>query len=174
MIEPQKQIVVQDVLQNLIDKLPEFKVNDTETKLVSFGFGDESEISRTIKESSSTIYPLVWLLPSKNDNDVFSNIVSRDLNIIVATIENRKELFNKQRLEDSFKKTLFPVRDYLVHVLRNSGATKLKGVNVATYEYPGYIKNDESISIDNWDAIRIECTVDFKRDKCIKNFTWKT
>ena len=174
MITPQKQIVIQDVMETLVSRLPDFKIREGVFIPASFGFGDEVEINRTILDTEGKIYPLIWLLPGSNDNNVRSNVATRDLIIIVATIETAVDKFNKQRLKDSFKQTLFPIRDYLVHVLSNSGATTLKDENVRTYERPRYIDKSEDKIIDNWDAIRIECTVEFKRDKCIKNFTWKT
>ena len=174
MITPQKQIVVQDVLQQIIDNLPEFQINETDTGKVYFDFGSKERINEYIKATQGNNYPLIWLLPDKNDNNTSSNIVTRKISIIVSSIENRLELPNKDRIEDTFKKTLFPIRDYLVHSLRNSGATKLKDSLVRTYEFPRYILKDDEGTIDNWDAIRIECDVDFIRDKCIKSFTWTT
>lgn len=172
MITPKKQIVIQDIIKQLVDGLPEFKINNTNTKKATFSFGNESEINRYIKSTSGKIYPLIWLLPSKIDNNIKSNIANSRVSIIVATLENKIDKFNQKRYEDSFKQTLFPVRDYLVHSLDNSGATNIVGGDVSTYEFPNYVKEDKSISINNWDAIRIECEVDFIRDKCIKSFTW--
>lgn len=176
MITPQKQIVVQDIMQTLVDNLPEFIVNEKRnvSKKCSFSFGKEEELNRYLKATNSQDYPLIWLLPSKNTNDITSNIVKRRVSIIIATLEENSDYFNVTRYERSFKPVLFPIRDYLVHSLRNSGATRLIGSEVDTYEFPNYVKDDGAGNIDKWDAIRIECDVDFIRDKCIKSFTWTT
>ena len=170
MISPSKQIVIQEVLPKLVDLIPEISVSENTTAKPFFSFGSEDDLNRYIKATNSVNYPLIWMLPSVNTYNYVNNRVTRRLLLIVATIERRIDISNEQRFADSFSNTLFPIRDYLIHILRHSGVSNIKG-EIDTYEFPRYIQEETSV-IDNWDAIRIECNVEFNNKQCIKTFNF--
>lgn len=167
-------IVIEDKLEELFSQIPDIRVNDNVTTKPFFSWGKKEELNRYVeKTKASVLYPLIWKLPSKEDYNRSSELSTTDLVLIIATRETNSEYFNPTRLEYSFKTTLNPLTEYVIQALQNGSTTRITNIeSIGIYKEPNYSDNGENAVIDKWDAIRIECNVEFN-DNCLKTLKWK-
>lgn len=160
-------IVVESSLKNIFATLPSQLSNGQEFKPV-YDFGNQKELLRFIKSQNKvgvSKYPLIWLetpvsLTGKADRK------ETRLTLVLATL-SKQELSNDQRLETTFKNTLFPLLENVMKALQRSGKTRIKDLeNVKTTNFFNYgvkdlgQKNEGQVSSDIWDAIKFECTIE--------------
>lgn len=163
-------IVGEYVIRSIIDTFPLIQINPTTSLQPKFHWGDEAELNRYIKLKKEASYPLIWLLPSEDryEGSRFQNLV-KDCSFIIATRENRVELFNDQRYIKTFDLVLNPLQDYLVQGLTKSDISERVDNNFTIFKHPNYSAESEAnATIDIWDAIKLDITVRFKEGKCLK------
>lgn len=159
-------IVVEDRLKELFATLPPI-IGDSgaEFKPV-YDYGTQEDLLRLIrdlnKQQGVTKYPMIWLeTPIKQTGDEIPIYV--DLKLILATQSNAT-LSNRERLEETFKKTLFPLLDNVKKSLRLSGFSRIMNPdnNVET-KYYNFTEIEQKIgkATDIWDVIKFECEVRF-------------
>ena len=166
-------IVIEDMLRDLFAQIPSIQINANNTVKPTFSWGKKEELNRYIEKYKSALYPLIWLLPDEDTHNILSDMVTRKVTLIVATLETREELFNPQRYEGSFKTVLNPLVDYIVQGLQNSNATRIIDTDaIRVFKEPNYSESDENGTIDKWDAIRLECNVEFNNN-CLNTLKWK-
>lgn len=165
-------IVVEERLEELFNLIPEIQINSSNLKKPVFSWGKKEELNRWVEAYKSDTYPLIWLLPENESHNTFANRVTRRLVLILATLETRTELFNKQRYQGSYKSVLNPLTDYVIQALQKSSITRLVNANdVSVFKEPNYSERDENGSIDKWDAVRIECEVEISNN-CLTSIKW--
>lgn len=165
-------IVIEDRLTELFSLIPEIQINSINSKKPVFSWGEKEELNRWIELYDSSLYPLIWLLPSKDTHNLQSNLVEKNVSLIIATLETRDELLNPQRYKGSFQSVLNPLTDYVLQALENSSITRLVNPsNVDILKKPNYSDREENGTIDKWDAVRIDCEVEFNNN-CLRNIQW--
>ena len=164
-------IVVEDRLRDLFNLIPDIQVNASTTKKLSFSFGRDDAINKYIELSNSTCYPLVWMLPSKDEYDRSTGKTTKNLSLIVAHLETRDDLLNEHRYESSFKYVLNPLVNYIVQALENSSITNVISDEITTYKDPNFTDKAENFSIDKWDVIRLDCKIEIN-NHCLKTIKW--
>lgn len=164
-------IVVEERLRDLFKLIP--NING---KSIYYSWGKKEELNRYIigyNKDNKQPYPLVWLLPSEEDHNLSSDKVTKRLSIVLATLETRIELYNAQRYQGSYKTYLNPLTDYVLQALQNSSITRLIEPNsVRVFKEPNYSDREENGTIDKWDAVRIDCEVEFNNN-CLKDIKWR-
>ena len=166
-------IVVEDRLRDLFNQIPEVRKNANNTNKPFFSWGKKEELNKyVLKTDESVLYPLIWLLPSNDDYNSLSERVNKKVTLIIATRETREELFNPQRLKGSYEQVLNPLLDYIIQALQNSSITRItNNDSISIFKEPNYSDNSENGVIDKWDAIRLECDVEFNNN-CLNTIKW--
>lgn len=162
-------IVIEDKLEAIVNQIPVIDVSGVEVSSY-FGYGSEEELNRYIKNSESNNYPLVWLLQNSETQDLTQKLATKNVSIIVATLEERLELSFKQRYGASFKYILNPLVNYVLQGLRNSSVSRLVSNEVTITKFPNYTQEEGTV-IDKWDAIRIDAEVEFNNN-CLRDIKW--
>ena len=167
-------IVVEERLTELFAQLPEIQINPTNLNKPFFSWGKKEELNRYVeKTEENVLYPLIWQLPTEESYNRLSELTETKLILIVATRETRGELYNPQRWEGSFKQVLNPLAEYIIQALENGSTTRIIDIDdISIFKEPNYSDNSENGVIDKWDAIRLECNVEFN-DNCLKTIKWK-
>lgn len=165
-------IVVEERLRELFDLIPEIQVNSSNLKKPVFSWGKKEELNRWVEAYDSGTYPLIWLLPAEESHNNFSDLSTRRIVLILATLETRRELFNAQRYQGSYKNVLNPLTDYVIKAFQKSSITRLINANdITIFKEPNYSEREENGTIDLWDAVRIECEVEFNNN-CLTTIKW--
>ncbi len=155
-------IVVEERLKELFATLPTISVNGTDYKPI-YDFGSHKHLLRFLaskRKEGGNIYPLIWLqTPIKQSGDDSPVLV--DLKLILATLTTAN-LSNTERLEITFKPTLFPLLENVKKSLRVSGFSRIMNPdkNSETKHYDYEDKGENKVT-DIWDAIKFECEVRF-------------
>lgn len=165
-------IVFEERLRDLFNLLPEIQVNSNYSTKPFFGWGNKEELEAYIKLGKSKQYPLIWLLP---DYDIYNSALDttkRDVSLVIATIEPRSELMNPQRFKGSFKQVLNPLTKNIIDLFKRSNITNLEPL-VKIYKEPNYSDNEASETIDKWDAVRIDCTLEINNFCLNESIKWQ-
>jgi len=168
-----KQIIVfEDKLEEIFSYLPRMKYTDAnllDYKVV-FGSGDKKALNVFLKtkHKGESPYPLVWLLYPYEETHNKTNLSIDKVTLILAVPTN-KSMQNKQRLDETYKKVLFPLYDNMVFALGQANI-----VNIAhefkVVKYPNYSDeplDDESAGIFIWDALKVNFQITIQ-DTCLK------
>ena len=164
-------IVVEDKLESLFNQIPDIKVNDNITKKLTFSWGDELEINRYIEKSKSQCYPLVWLLPTEESYNNSTDLTQKEVSLVIAQLEVRKDLYNGQRWKGTYEHVLNPLTDYIIQAFSNSDTTRITDNDIGIFKHPNYSKKNENVSIDKWDAVRIDINIEFN-NFCSNTIKW--
>jgi len=160
-------IVFEDGIEALVNQIPEisnFKPH--------FHWGDETELNRYLALTEMP-YPIVWLEAGKEKQDTKGlGKVTRDCKFILATREENSDQLNNYRLRNSYDKFLNPLADRLIEGIKKFSITSLNSREYTLRKYPNYSKAGESVTIDLWDAITIECSVQMNTN-CQKIIKWQ-
>jgi len=166
-------IVVEESLKELFNLIPDIQLNSSVTRKPIFSWGKQEELNRWVETYKSDTYPLIWLLPEVDTHNVLSDQATRRVILILATLETRKDLFNQQRWQGSYKSILNPLTDYVIQALQNSSITNIVNSNeIQVFKEPNYSNREENGCIDQWDALRIECEVVFYNN-CLTDIKWR-
>lgn len=170
-------IVIEDILSQIVTRFPTISYAGQE-RFSKFGWGDKKELNRYLILKQDESYPLVWLLgaaPELHQNN--SDLIERDCAIIIATLETRQDLYNPQRYQGAFSQVLNPVADYFMQGIRASSNTRFLNDDTATLtKFPNYSEDSsktEGGAIELWDAIRIDCRIEFN-GSCANSIKWIT
>lgn len=165
-------IIVEERLKEMFSKLPTISV-DNKNYPVSFDFGSHKDLLRFFnseqKFQGGVSYPLIWL-ETPIEKTVFRNnyVELSGLTLILATLSNA-EKSNSERLEVTFKPTLIPLLDLVMETFKKSGFTQVinSGQRKETFFYNYGVDEEEHITTDIWDVIRIELDV-IMDNKCLR------
>jgi len=168
-----KIIVFEDELEEIFSYLPRMKyqaTSDLDYKVV-FGAGDKKALNVFLKTKNKgdSPYPLIWLLYPYEETHNRTNLSVDKVTLILAVPTN-ESMQNKERLNETYKKVLFPLYDNMRHCLENANI-----VNIAkefkVIKYPNYSdeqsSGDESAGTFIWDALKVNFQITI-RDTCLK------
>ena len=169
-------IVTEERLAELFDQIPNIDINTGNNAVLSlkpvFSWGKKKELNRWVEQYKSNTYPLIWLLPTKDDYNRLSELVTKRVVLVIAHLEDRIDLFNKERYSSSYNDVLNPLTDYVIQALENSNITRVINLDtIGIFKEPNYSEREKNGSIDLWDAVRIECDVEFNNN-CLNTIKW--
>lgn len=170
-------IVPEYILEDIVEQMPSINY-PSGAKDVNFGYGDKRELDKYLKLKGDSSYPLIWLLmPSPEKHTKEFSRAERSCSFIVATLETRSDLMNSQRFRGAFDQFLLPVSNLLIEGISSASATRfINETEVDIYKFPNYSedeKSEESGTIQLWDAIRMDCRIEFK-NSCLRQIKWTT
>lgn len=163
-------IVFEEKLRELVELMPRW--NDTHTVRYDWGTIDVLNKFLILKENVSK-YPLIWLVTSKDTDDLLRNRVTRNARLVIATRSNDVDGFNKKQYQTDYTKILIPVYNDFITLLNSSGVSKIVNSKVDKELKPNYSINDNGKGLVTiWNAIVLDLEIEFT-DNCInKNIKW--
>jgi len=158
-------IVFEEKLRELVALLPQW--NGTHEIRYDWGTIDVLNKFLVLKESKSK-YPLIWLVTSKDTDDLLRNRVTRNARFVIATRSNDVDSFNAKQYQTDYKEILIPVYNYFITVLNSSGISKIVGSTIDKELKPNYSVNDNGKGlIEIWNALVLDVEIELT-DGCIK------
>lgn len=146
---------------DVVSNIPAIRINENFTSKPSFGWGDKKELNRYLQLKKNEAYPLIWLLPTENNHKLRGKALEKNCEFIIATLENKQDLFNDQRFNKSFDIVLRPLFDFLIKHLSISGSTEIISKDWKTFDHPNYSDADKHGTIELWDAIKLTINIKF-------------
>lgn len=158
-------IVFEEKIRELVALLP--KWNDTFEIRYDWGTIDVLNKFLVLKESKSK-YPLIWLVTSKDTDDLLRNRVTRNARFVIATRSNDVDSFNAKQYQTDYKEILIPVYNNFITVLNSSGISKIVGSTIDKELKPNYSVNDNGKGLVTiWNALVLDVEIELT-DGCIK------
>jgi hypothetical protein len=157
-------IVFEEKMRDLIKLMPNWNQNYP----IRYDWGTVDVLNKflILKENVSK-YPLIWLVTSKDTNDLVSNKVTRNARFVIATRSNDENGFNLQQYQTDYTGILIPVYENFVKLLNSSGISKIIGDSLDKELKPNYSVNDDGKGlITIWNAIVIDAEIELS-DGCI-------
>jgi len=172
-------IVPEYKLRDIISQMPSIDYGgDIGVYDIQFGWGSKKSLNKYLDKKGDDSYPLIWLLnPSKKTYKDQSSLVERDCSLIIATLETRKDMDDEERFDAAFKIVLNPIADLIIQGVRSANTTMFLNDNKQdVFDFPDY--SDESSgstsgTIALWDAIRLDCRIEFN-NSCLNDIKWMT
>ncbi len=157
-------IVAEHRIKEIVASIPAIRLNDDFTLKPQFSWGSKKELNRWLQEKKDAAYPLIWLMPSKDDYSNSGKLLTKECTLIIATREAKKDLFNEERYIKSFDVVLNPLATYLTDGFILSSTTE-SPEDWEIEKYPNYSESDKNATIDLWDALTLKINVTFN-DNC--------
>lgn len=159
-------IVSEHRLRDIVGTMPEVRLNDSISNKPFFGWGGKAELNRYLAKKEAP-YPLIWLLPTEDDHINRGQRLSKTCELIIATQESRKDLFNDQRYILSFDTILNPTTDYLIQGLQKASIVSVVSPEWGVFKFPNYSEADSNFTIELWDAVKLTIDVEFNDSECL-------
>ena len=158
-------IVFEEKMRELVAVMPQW--NGTHEIRYDWGTIDVLNKFLLLKESKSK-YPLIWLITSKDTDDLLRNRVTRNARFIIATRSNDVDSFNSKQYQTDYKEILIPVYNDFITVLNRSGISKIVGSTIDKELKPNYSVNDNGKGLVTiWNALVLDCEIELTSG-CIK------
>jgi len=157
-------IIVEDRFREIFNYLPNMKDDNLNEFPIVFDGGDERELNAflTTKQGDSRPYPLIWLVYPFKEIHTKKEVKLDSVTFILA-VETNSEMLNKQRLDETFKKILFPL---LFNIRKAFEKACIININdeYEIIKHPNYSsdENGEQLSsIELWDALKVtfDCSI---------------
>ena len=158
-------IVFEEKLRELVALMPEWE----NTHPIRYDWGTIDVLNKflALKESVSK-YPLIWLVTSKDTDDLLRNRVTRNARFVIATRSNDVDGFNAQQYQTDYKEVLIPVYKDFVTLLNSSGITKIVGSTIDKELKPNFSLNDNGKGLVYiWNALVLDLEIEIISG-CIK------
>lgn len=158
-------IVFEEKIRELVSLMPEWE----NTHPIRYDWGTIDVLNKflILKESVSK-YPLIWLVTSKDTDDLLRNRVTRNARFVIATRSNDTDGFNAQQYQTDYLKVLIPVYNDFITLLNSSGISKIVNSSIDKELKPNYSVNDNGKGlITIWNAIVLDLEVELITG-CIK------
>lgn len=159
-------IVFEEKIRELVSLMPEWE----NTHPIRYDWGTIDVLNKflILKESVSK-YPLIWLVTSKDTDDLLRNRVTRNARFVIATRSNDTDGFNAQQYQTDYLKVLIPVYNDFLTLLNSSGISKIVNSSIDKELKPNYSVNDNGKGlITVWNAIVLDLEVELITG-CIKD-----
>ena len=171
-------IVPEYILEDIVELMPTITYPNSVERNIKFGYGDKKELNRYLALKKDASYPLIWLLmPEKETHTCQFSKAERDCRFIIATLEDRSDLLNSQRYRGAFDQFLLPVANLLIEGIQSASTTRFANQDeVGIAKHPNYSEesnSNESGVIELWDAIRLDCKIEFN-NSCLNQIKWIT
>lgn len=158
-------IVFEEKIRELIALMPAWE----NTHPIRYDWGTIDVLNKflILKESVSK-YPLIWLVTSKDTDDLLRNRVTRNARFVIATRSNDVDGFNAQQYQTDYAKVLIPVYNNFITLLESSGISKIVGSTIDKELKPNYSVNDNGKGLVTiWNAIVLDLEIELTSG-CIK------
>jgi len=169
-------IIPEYIIRDITAQIPHISLRSDVQRKPQFSWGDKLELNRYLELKKEDSYPLIWLLPDEDHHYFNGDYCKRRLEIIVATLEADKNLYNPERYNKSFRIVLNPLADQIVKGLTDSGVTTIIEEKWDIFKYPNYTDSEgknENGTIELWDALKITFNeVEFSNN-CINTKIWQ-
>lgn len=170
-------IIIEEKLAPLFKTLPPITSKGKEFKVL-YKFGTKEDLLKYLNKNAKDggkQYPLIWLeTPIVATGNSYR--VKSSLKFIIATLNVKSEMDNSQRLEITFKRTLYPLLENVIKAFKKSGFTRMieeeKNKRTNYFNYGFKEKNENSSIKDIWDAIKFECELEFKNCEQKQNINY--
>ena len=166
-------IVFEEKLRELIALMPS-NINANGEFPIRYDWGTIDVLNKflILKENISK-YPLIWLVTSKDTDDLLRNRVTRNARLVIATRSNDVDGFNKKQYQTDYTNILIPVYNDFITLLNSSGISKIVNSKVEKELKPNYSINDNGKGLVTiWNAIVLDLEIELT-DNCInKNIKW--
>ena len=171
-------IVPEYILEDIVELMPTITYPDSVERNIKFGYGDKKELNRYLALKQDASYPLIWLLMPERETLTYQfSKDERDCRFIIATLEDRADLFNSQRYRGAFDQFLIPVANLLIEGIQSASTTRFANTDeLGMVKHPNYSEesdSNESGSIELWDALRLDCRIEFN-NSCLRQIKWIT
>jgi len=158
-------IVFEEKLRELIELMPQW--NGTHKVRYDWGTIDILNKFLVLKESTSK-YPLIWLVTSKDTDDLLRNRVTRNARFVIATRSNDVDAFNATQYQTDYINILIPVYNNFITLINSSGISKIIDSKIEKELKPNYSVNDNGKGlITIWNAIVLDLEIELTTG-CIK------
>jgi len=158
-------IVFEEKIRELVTLMPQW--NGTHKVRYDWGTIDVLNKFLILKESTSK-YPLIWLVTSKDTDDLLRNRVTRNARFVIATRSNDVDAFNATQYQTDYINILIPVYNNFITLLNSSGISKIIDSKIEKELKPNYSVNDNGKGlITIWNAIVLDLEIELTTG-CIK------
>jgi hypothetical protein len=170
-------IVFEEQVERLVNVLPQSVDANNISRPIKYDWGTIEVLNKyLLMATQQTPYPLIWLVPSKDTNDLREPSVSRKARFIFATLSYNPDEFNRYQYQYDFKETLQPIVDNFLIALSKSGISRYDDTNFETERVPNYSvlykeDNDDKSKTNQiavWNAIILDVMVTFSGGNCLK------
>jgi len=158
-------------LASIIDTIPPIIYEGNNYK-VRFMFGSQADLMRYLKlerQTSNTMYPLIWLETPIELEDLQGYIGKIQANFIIANISTQN-MTNFERIAFNFDRFINPVTKDLLKALKTSGITKY--TDKTEQDFFNYLAEGKGAS-DIWDVKQVQMTLIFKKNCELKNIYYE-
>ncbi len=162
-------IIFEEKMRELVSLMPAF-VDANGTFPINYDHGTEYVLNKyLILPRQETIYPLIWLIPAKNSEDIARNTITTKCRFVIAMKSLHVDKFNDFQFNNDFKKVLVPVYDNFRKLLTISGITMIEGNKIEYSLVPNYsvTEKDNKGLIVVWNAIVVDVVIKMDGRKCI-------
>lgn len=170
-------IIAEHKVRDIVNQIPDIDLNKNHLGLKpKFGWGDKFELNRYLEVKKEGSYPLIWMLPTTESHIDGGMSLKKDCSFIIAHLEKNVSLFNDERYLKSYDLVLNPLTNYLIQGLRSSSISMIVGDEWNIFKHPNYSdekSGEEHGTIALWDAVRLDCTVEFN-NHCLKTIVWQS
>jgi hypothetical protein len=175
-------IVFEEQAERLVNILPQSVDDNGTARNIKFDWGTIEVLNKfLVKANQETPYPLIWLVPSKDTNDLREPSVTRRARFIFATLSYSPDEFNRYQYQYDFAKILQPIVDNFLIALTRSGISRFDDKDFETERVPNYsvlYKEDsedksKTAQIAVWNAIVLDATITFSGiSSCLNEFNF--
>lgn len=138
-----------------------------------YKWGNEMHLNSQIKlfnESNKSPYPLIYQLSNSSNQSVIERTANTDLVFILACRNLDTTLLNENRWAMSYKELLYPLLIDIETTFHKAGIFRWNGKYKIT-EFPNYGNNEKNVSIDIWDALKLETSIEINNN-CINKIKY--
>ena len=162
-------ITIEQTLGRFVDLLPSHIDSANNEFKIHYNWGTQEVLNKYLHIYKDAVYPLVWLINSSDKENKQTKRISRNARIVIVTKSYAKEEFNPYQFQNDFLKTLNPIKDNLIKLVRGSGVSQLIDEEF-TYQFvPNYsFQDNNGTLIDVWNAIVLDLNIEVRTDyECI-------
>lgn len=167
-------MTVENRCAELVALLPKAKLYSDEKLEVNFSWGNEYDLTKYLNFNRHVPEktPLIWLVQSKETEDLNLISVTKKCRFIIADIVRKaivdENAINTEIWEKHFEKTLIPIKENFVKTLQRSGVTRIIDEKIDIEKEANFGSNQKAEATDLWNVIVLEATLTYDlTNKCI-------
>ena len=171
-------IVFEEQVERLVNVMPPLVDANSISHKICYDWGTVDVLNKFLLQATTeTPYPLIWLVPSKDTNDLREPSVTRRARLIFATLSYNSDQFNRFQYQNDFKEILQPTVNNFLKALSQSGISRYDDTSFETERIPNYSvlyredseDKSKTAQIAVWNAIVLDATITFSGvSSCLK------
>lgn len=184
-------IVPELQLQQLFATIPTYEIETGRNALaLTYNFGDHKTLLAFLRQrrgKNVPLYPLLWLIMPFREEHFDTDVRGTDFTLILA-VNTRKDWFNPQRYNETFRTYLLPYLNLVRQALTKANNITLQALAVQdghnvflrVVKYPNYgdpedsAGGDRNQATDYWDAIQITFKARFTQNCLLTPIIYNT